>query len=221
MKRTPTIALLTVTFIVVACTGCGTIRTSPNTQVGGAGLQPLKDTHYAKVVAQPGFTVTPVDVAVVRAPSVQGVLPQKDIVPEQMAILYRNELVDALNKSKAFTAVLKDDNAADKQPMTGGKQHLYFDTSFAELDPGNRALRYMVGYGAGRTKVEVITKVSDSQGNLLLHAADRFVAAYGIFGGSSKSFVVSALTKTAQDQGKTFERLAKKKKKAISNAGIR
>jgi hypothetical protein len=209
MKRA--LLLIPLAASILVFTGCGTMRSGPKSEVGGPGLQPIKGDGFGKAAARAGFSTGPSDIVIVRAPSVQGVLPHKDIVPEDMAVIYRNALVEALNKSKAFGSVVKEEGAAPKQASSGIRT-LYLDSSFVELDPGNRALRYFVGWGAGRVKVEVVSKVSDQQG-VLLNGADRRVASFGIFGGSSKSFVVDSLSEIAEDHGAFFEDLRKKQAK--------
>lgn len=56
---------------------------------------------------------------------------------------------------------------------------------FTELNPGSRAKRYVVGFGAGKSAVAVAGEVADNAGTLLAKFQQRRVASMGMFGGDS------------------------------------
>ncbi|MFN2447255.1 MAG: DUF4410 domain-containing protein [Vicinamibacterales bacterium] len=56
---------------------------------------------------------------------------------------------------------------------------------FTELNPGSRAKRYVVGFGAGKSAVAVEGDVKDAAGTLFAKFRQRRIAAMGMFGGDS------------------------------------
>jgi len=69
------------------------------------------------------------------------------------------------------------------------------------LEPGNRALRYFVGFGAGAAKAQVEIDVRDLKTKKILYkSSDRRIGFMGGFGGNSKDFLADFLAKIAKGQ---------------------
>ena len=89
-----------------------------------------------------------------------------------------------LRESGLFTRIV---NANETDYTPGAEKTLMLEGEITRLAPGSRALRYFVGFGAGRSKTQAETRFVDAQsGQPVLVIADRRVAAYGIFGGDSR-----------------------------------
>jgi hypothetical protein len=66
-----------------------------------------------------------------------------------------------------------------------------------EVNPGNRALRYFVGFGAGSGVMAITTTLSDSKGHPLGSRELKGVQTIGFFGGSFDSAIEMAADGTA------------------------
>lgn len=63
----------------------------------------------------------------------------------------------------------------------------------SEMTPGSRALRYFVGFGAGKSRVEIKGElVEQTTSKILLKFKHARVSAMGLFGGDYKKFIQSA-----------------------------
>jgi Domain of unknown function (DUF4410) len=67
--------------------------------------------------------------------------------------------------------------------------------TFSEFDPGSRALRYLVGFGAGKGNIAVHAKFLDKNGNQIGAVDGQSTAVMGALGGSYDS----AIKKCAYD----------------------
>jgi hypothetical protein len=66
-----------------------------------------------------------------------------------------------------------------------------------EVDKGNRALRYFVGFGAGSGVMAITATVSDAKGHPLGSRELKGVQTIGVFGGSFDSAIEMAADETA------------------------
>lgn len=91
------------------------------------------------------------------------------------------EFVKKLKPMGPFTdvAVLSADSAPADAIVVEGK--------FKEMDPGSRAKRYFVGYGAGKSGVMVEGTVKGPDGTVLATFNQRRVGVMGVAGGDSVS----------------------------------
>jgi hypothetical protein len=62
---------------------------------------------------------------------------------------------------------------------------LVVEGRFTELDPGSRAKRYWVGFGAGKSAVAVEGSVKSADGTLLATFQQRRIGVMGVYGGDS------------------------------------
>ena len=76
----------------------------------------------------------------------------------------------------------KEVSVADTEPPAGA---LLVDGKFTELNPGSRAARYVVGFGAGKSGVKIEGSVKGADGSLMATFEQRRVGTMGAFGGDS------------------------------------
>ncbi len=80
---------------------------------------------------------------------------------------FQKKIVADLQKKKVFTEVIDGMAPADEQKPAannpaGGKR-LKLSTTIIDFDPGSKALRYTIGWGAGATKVKAKFVFSDAE----------------------------------------------------------
>jgi hypothetical protein len=89
---------------------------------------------------------------------------------------------------------------------------LIVEGQFTELDPGSRAKRYFVGFGAGKAAVAVKGTVKDGSGKLLATFTQRRVATMGAAGGDSVKKMTGDCKSIGEDIAKFLSAWAKGKK---------
>jgi hypothetical protein len=89
---------------------------------------------------------------------------------------------------------------------------LIVEGQFTELDPGSRAKRYFVGFGAGKAAVTVKGTVKDGSGKLLATFTQRRVGSMGVAGGDSVKKMTSDCKSIGEDIAKFLSAWAKGKK---------
>jgi hypothetical protein len=89
---------------------------------------------------------------------------------------------------------------------------LIVEGQFTELDPGSRAKRYFVGFGAGKTAVTVTGTVKDGSGALLATFKQRRVGTMGAAGGDSIKKMTGDCKSIGEDIAKFLSAWAKGKK---------
>lgn len=122
-----------------------------------------------------------------------------------------SEIAEELTKTKKFSSVKNnspESESAEKTPeattdtdkpkvkpgQIADNSALYLTGIVTEYKEGNRAARYLIGFGAGRAKVKARIKISDSAGNILLERDVDGNLIIGAFGGNS-SVVTRGLAK--------------------------
>lgn len=111
-------------------------------------------------------------------------------------------MVTHFNKSRRFEDVfLSTDSASQTAPA----RRVKISGTVTKYSKGSRAARYLVGFGAGRTKLVADIKVSDAQTGALLFEQKVDGHVYGgLFGGetdAAKSGVASEIIKTMTKKG--------------------
>ncbi len=111
-------------------------------------------------------------------------------------------MVVHFNKSRRFEQVfLATDTAAQTAPARRAK----INGTVTKYSKGNRAARYLVGFGAGRTKLVATVKVVDAEtGDLLFEQKVDGHVYGGLFGGetdSAKGGLASEIIKTMTKKG--------------------
>ena len=195
----------------LALGGCGAMQTTAHEPLGAGGLKPTAEDKDAGLVGiAPGFQLKDYSVVVVREfkvtePEVNDEDDRK-LVAEMPSFL-QGELVRRLRESGLFTRIV---NANETDYTSGTEKALLLEGEITRLAPGSRALRYWVGFGAGRSKAQAETRFVDAQsGQPVLVIADRRVAAYGVFGGDSREHLRESFDDMARDLAKFLVRLSK------------
>ena len=89
---------------------------------------------------------------------------------------------------------------------------LVLDGKFTEMDPGSRATRYLVGFGAGKSGVTVSGTVKAADGKLLAEFEQRRVGVMGVAGGNSLDKLTSDTRDIGEDVAKFLSAWAKGQK---------
>jgi hypothetical protein len=202
-------ALLGLTLILSGCIGA--IQTTAVDARGAGDLKPTQEDKDAGLVGiSRGFNVKDYRIVVVKLFKVTE--PElndeedKKLAAEMPAYL-QAELVRRLRESGLFARVI---NASETDYTQGSEKTLVLDGEITRLAPGSRALRYLVGFGAGRSKAQSEMRFLDARtGTVLMVTADRSVAAYGIFGGDSRDHLRESFDDMARNVGRFLVRLNK------------
>src|SRR5215470_6197068 len=205
-----TIRALAALATALLTTGClGAMSRPPENPVTAGGLTPVTEDEDAGLIGvAPGFelkryTVIFVDRFTVPASLVRDADDQKAAVLFPVAL--QSELVTRLRATGLFDRVV---NLSETQAPAGEYTALRLEGTVTKLDPGSRALRYMVGFGAGATKAQAETRLVDVQtGKVMVVTADRREAYFGIFGGDSEDHMREALSDMARDYARLMVRL--------------
>ncbi len=195
---------------------CGAVQTKAHEPVGTGGLQPTLDDKDAGLVGiSPGFDL--------KAYRVIGVdrfsLPDQDLKDEDdrkvaagMQVFLQSELVRRLRESGLFATVM---NLSETPLQPGTERALKLDGAITKLTGGSRALRFWVGFGAGRSKVQAETRFVDAQsGQIAMVTADRRVAAISEalsldYGGDSEGLLKQSVDDMARDLVRFLIRLSR------------
>lgn len=118
---------------------------------------------------------------------------------------FQAEIVRRVRASGIFERVV---NLTEREYTPGAERALRVEGTITRLVPGNRAMRYLIGFGAGAAKAQVETRFVDIQtGQVVLVTADRREAAFGIFGGDSEEHLQESFSDMARDLAKYLVRL--------------
>jgi hypothetical protein len=204
--------LFSLILAVLALSGCvGAMKTTPDHPTGAAGLVPTQEDKDGGLVGiASGFNPRDYSVVIVKVFRVEE-SQVKDDEDRQLAAelppFLQAEIVRRLRESGLFARVV---NASESDYRPGPERALILDGHIARLAPGSRALRYIVGFGAGRTKAQAETHFTDFQsGKVVLVTADRRAAAYGVFGGDSRDHLRESFDDMARDLARFLVRLSK------------
>jgi uncharacterized protein DUF4410 len=86
---------------------------------------------------------------------------------------------------------------------------LVVEGKFVTIDPGSRAKRYFVGFGAGKSSVKVAGAVKDATGRTLATFEQRRIGAMGMAGGDSLGKLMSDSRSIGEDIGKFLAKWAR------------
>lgn len=122
---------------------------------------------------------------------------------ERAPKLLADSLVSRLTSLGPFTSVDREDASTTAPPA------IVVEGAFSKLDPGSRAKRYFVGFGAGKTTVEVRGTVRDGEGKTLATFVQRRHGAMGMAGGDSADKMVDDSGSIGEDIAKFLSAWAK------------
>jgi hypothetical protein len=190
--------------------GCmGAMARPPESPAGAGGLTPVTEDPDAGLVGVAGgFELKRYPLFLVDRFTVPASLV-KDEEDKKYAALFpvalQSEMVARLRATGLFDRVV---NLGETQFSPGDQPALRLEGTITKLDPGSRALRYMVGFGAGADKAQAETRLIDVQtGAVMVVTADRREAYFGIFGGDSEDHMREALSDMARDYARFMVRL--------------
>lgn len=198
--------------LTVALAGCfGAYQTSPDAPLGAEGLKPTQeDKDAGRVGVAPGFALKEYPVIMVeRFPVAKTEIEDEGDrrFADRMTAFYQSELVRRLRDTGLFTRVV---NLSETDFLARTGRALRLRGSVTRLGRGSQAARYLVGFGAGSTRVQAEMHFVDAQsGRVWLVTADRRLGSMGLFGGDSEDFLKESLDDMARDFAKFLVRLAK------------
>ena len=201
------VVVLATALLVAGCLGA--MAKPAENPAGAGGLTPVSEDPDAGLVGVAGgFELKRYPVILVDRFTVPASLV-KDDEDKKYAALFpvalQSELVTRLRATGLFDRVV---NLGETQVTPGEQPALRLEGTITKLDPGSRALRYMVGFGAGAAKVQAETRLVDVQtGKVVVATADRREAHFGIFGGDTEDHMREALSDMARDYAKFMVRL--------------
>lgn len=184
--------LLSGLLLMSLITGCAT-TVIPTSYLEHRDAGPARD--MATCWVKPGAKLSKFENILVEKFSTQsaiGLTPgvQPDIQSSQLRDLLVAEL-----KARGKKAV------KDEIDLPPNAPYLVIGGNFAQLNPGNRVLRYMVGFGAGRAWVDVEAKVTAKKKATEVPVAEFGVSAKktaGVWGGDSDGFLDLCLRRIAR-----------------------
>ncbi|HET7340552.1 MAG TPA: DUF4410 domain-containing protein [Methylomirabilota bacterium] len=198
--------------IALTLTGCiGAMQTQAVDPVGAGGLVPNQEDKDAGLVGiASGFELRRYPVIAVDRCAVndQEIKDDEDRrLAASMPAYFQSETVRQLRESGVFTRVV---NLGETSAPADAEAWLRLECSVSRLAPGSRALRYLVGFGAGRSKAQTELRFVDARASrVMMVTADRRVAAYGFFGGDSEDHLKESFSDMARDLAKFLTRLGR------------
>lgn len=211
-KRGRRLSSLMILLFCIGLTGCGTFQTTPTPMQSGLELRPSVEDRDAGLVGMaPDLVLSQYDLLVVEPFGINHLEPTGEISPQDMQGYLHVKLLQRLQEAGVFKRILE--GPASKVGEAGGSgKTLILRGVIAELDPGSRALRYFVGFGAGATKAQIESQfVELDTGRVVLTTADRRAAAFGVFGGDSRQYLTESLDEMAKGLTEFLKRVAKPK----------
>ncbi len=107
-----------------------------------------------------------------------GDIGTEDKLWEYLVPHFRRGLIQRLSEKQAFEAIF------DPAPPQMAETAVLFTGKFTNIDKGNAALRWIVGFGAGKAQVEGVFELRDPRGGTLakLAASESYLGGAGIGG---------------------------------------
>ena len=210
----PRARLLALGLTAVLFVACGNIRTAPKmVDTDSSGLQPkIEDKDAVVVGIARDFDVGRYKTVIVDRFTVPN--PGIDVEEDkQLADIasghLQGEFVRRLRESGLFETVVAP---GDGPPITGTT--LKLTGSIADIQGGSRHVRFWIGFAAGRSQVEIHTRLLDAEtGKPVVVTAVRRLHALSEgsspYGGSNEDLVKDALRDSAEDYVRFLARLAR------------
>jgi len=196
-------------FAALLLSGCGAYRVAPVAPGAAGSPGPLMEDPEAGLVGvAPGFRLADYPVILIDLFKVSDseINDSEDRhLAALMPSLFQSEVIAHLRAAGLFDRVV---NIADGGTAPRNTRAMRLEGVITRLGAGNRALRYLVGFGAGASKAQLETRLVDSEtGRVLVATADRREASFGIFGGDSEEHLREAFSDMARDYARLLSRL--------------
>jgi hypothetical protein len=196
----------------VTLAGCfGAYQTSPDAPMGAEGLKPTQEDKDAGLVGVASgfelkdYSVVGVERFLVAKSEIEDEGDQK--FADTMTAFYQFELVRRLRDTGLFASVR---NLNETEFPAAPAEALRLRGIVTRLGRGSQAARYLVGFGAGSTRVQAEMYFVDARsGRVGLVTADRRVGSMGLFGGDSEDFTKESFDDMARDLAKFLVRFSK------------
>ncbi|MDD2582064.1 MAG: DUF4410 domain-containing protein [Desulfuromonadaceae bacterium] len=157
-------------------------------------LEPLNLNAYSRViVADLDTSATPLP------PTDENTYEPTKIVLKSSSDIFTNALRDQFKEAKSSLEIVGPVNeVTGAEPKT-----LLVKGKVTEMNPGSQALRYWVGFGAGKSRVEVAGEIIDAQSNKpLVRFKHAKASGIGAFGGDYQKFLTDDTHDVGEDIGK-------------------
>src|SRR5262249_4047183 len=114
------------------------------------------------------------------------------------------KLIARLREALVFDQVVDSD-----RETIPARSELRLRGEISRFAVGSRSLRFLVGFGAGRTKLQVEARFVDAATGLaVLAVADRRVASKGFFGGDAHDFLLDSVDEISRAVAAAVKRRA-------------
>lgn len=156
-------------------------------------VQPFNLNDYSKVVvASLDTSATPLP------PSGENTYQPVTVVLKSSSEIFTQAVKEQFKEADSQVAVVGPEAAVKSAPGS-----LLVKGKVTRMDPGSQALRYWVGFGAGRSTVEVAGEVIDLQSNKpLLKFKHAKASGIGGFGGDYQKFLTDDTHDVGEDVAK-------------------
>jgi hypothetical protein len=208
------LALMLVVILPAILAGCGAVQTQAHSPAGTPGLQPTQADKDAGLVGiGRGLNLKDYRViAVERFPVAPEEITTDDdkVLAASMPPFLQSELVRRLRTSGLFDTVV---NLSETPFQAGAERTLRLEGTITRLTGGSRALRFWIGFGAGKSEAQIETRFLDMRsGQVVLVTADRRVAAISEalsldYGGDSEGLLKQSFDNMARDLARFLVRL--------------
>jgi hypothetical protein len=187
----------------VAATCLGVSRVTPTLHAQGSPVQTVKGGFVdelklfvaklpeTKVVVMKPFSATDADIT--EGDKKDETRAMQPLAPGVLS----DEFIARLKSMGPFTDV-----SLLAEGATPPADAIVVEGKFKEMDPGSRAKRYFVGYGAGKSGVMVEGTIKKSDGTLLATFNQRRVGVMGVAGGDSMEKLRSDTKAIGEDMAK-------------------
>lgn len=207
--------LFLVFFSCLWLAACGNVQVKPDQPIGTATLKPtVEDKRTGLVGIAPGFTPKAyqrisVEIFTVTDKNIEG--DDDKQFAQVMPVYLQAKLVEQLRMARLFEQVATPEDATSPPE---GVRTLKLQGTITELSGGSRGLRFWIGFGAGRSRVQLETRMVDAEsGAVLLVTANRRIGVMSEamsldYGGGSRDLLEQTLSDVARDLVRFLTRLA-------------
>jgi hypothetical protein len=214
-QRSPGRRLFPVLLSCLWLAACGNVQVKADQPIGTATLKPtVEDKRAGLVGIAPEFTPKAyrrisVEIFTVTDKNIDG--DDDKQFAKVMPVYLQAKLVEQLRAERLFEQVATPEDATS--PPEGGRT-LKLQGTITELSGGSRALRFWISFGAGRSRVQLETRMVDTEsGAVLLVTADRRIGVMSEamsldYGGGSRELLEQTLSDAARDFVRFLTRLA-------------